>query len=75
MARSYWDGSYAGNPAIFPLMYECDRSGHTDGPHHSRRASWNSDYIPAIMNRMQEISFNVSLIREMRTIAYLNEAG
>jgi NTE family protein len=24
------------------------------------------------MNRMQEISFNTSLIREMRTIAYLN---
>jgi len=27
---------------------------------------------PAIMNRMQEISFNTTLIREMRTIAYLN---
>ena len=20
----YWDGSYAGNPAIYPLVYECD---------------------------------------------------
>src|SRR5208282_4998344 len=28
---------------------------------------------PAIMNRMQEISFNTSLIREMRTIAYLTK--
>ena len=28
---------------------------------------------PAIMNRMQEISFNTSLIREMRTIAFLNK--
>ncbi len=28
---------------------------------------------PAIMNRMQEISFNTSLIREMRTISSLNK--
>ena len=27
----------------------------------------------SIMNRMQEISFNTALIREMRTIAYLNK--
>ena len=27
---------------------------------------------PAIINRMQEISFNTALIREMRTIAFLN---
>jgi predicted acylesterase/phospholipase RssA len=20
----YWDGSYSGNPAIFPLIYNCD---------------------------------------------------
>ena len=24
MARCYWDGSFTGNPAIFPLIYECD---------------------------------------------------
>ena len=66
---------FTGNPAIFPLMYECDCSGHNDGAHHAGRASWHSDNIAAIMNRMQEISFNVSLIREMRTIAYLNRAG
>jgi NTE family protein len=28
---------------------------------------------PAIMNRMQEISFNTSLIREMRAIVLLNK--
>ena len=27
---------------------------------------------PAIMNRMQEISFNTALIREMRAVAFIN---
>jgi NTE family protein len=68
----YWDGGYAGNPAIFPIVYECEHRDillvHTtpaqrpDVPRSS----------PAIMNRMQEISFNTALIREMRTIAFLN---
>jgi NTE family protein len=68
----YWDGGYAGNPAIFPIVYECESRDillvHTtpaDRPDVPRTS-------PAIMNRMQEISFNTALIREMRTIAYLN---
>jgi NTE family protein len=68
----YWDGSYAGNPAIFPLVYECDCCDilmvHIT-PSERPGVPTNS---PAIMNRMQEISFNTALIREMRTIAFLN---
>jgi len=69
----YWDGSFTGNPAIFPLIYECEApdivmvhitpAGRPGAPTTS----------PSIMNRMQEISFNVSLIREMRTIAYVTK--
>jgi NTE family protein len=69
----YWDGSYAGNPAIFPLVYECEARDilvvHIT-PGERPGVPTNS---PAIMNRMQEISFNTALIREMRTIAYLNK--
>jgi NTE family protein len=68
----YWDGSYAGNPAIFPLVYECRTPDilvvhitPAERPGVPRTS-------PQIMNRMQEISFNTALIREMRTIAYLN---
>jgi NTE family protein len=67
----YWDGSFTGNPAIFPLVLYCDAPDivmvhitPADRPGVPKTS-------PAIMNRMQEISFNVSLIREMRTIAYL----
>jgi len=56
----YWDGSYAGNPAIFPLVVTpAERPGIPTTS-------------PAIMNRMQEISFNTALIREMRTIDHFN---
>ncbi|MGO9699199.1 MAG: patatin-like phospholipase family protein [Xanthobacteraceae bacterium] len=69
----YWDGSFSGNPAIFPLFYNCDSPDimmvHIT-PAHRRGVPMTS---PSIMNRMQEISFNTSLIREMRTIAYLTK--
>jgi len=71
--RFYWDGSYAGNPAIYPLVYECETPDillvHIT-PAARRGVPTTS---PAIMNRMQEISFNTSLIREMRMIASYNK--
>ena len=30
--EAYWDGGYMGNPAIFPLIYDCQR-GRRDRPH------------------------------------------
>jgi NTE family protein len=68
----YWDGGYSGNPAIFPIVYECEHRDillvHTT-PAERKDVPRTS---PAIMNRMQEISFNTALIREMRTVAFLN---
>ena len=69
----YWDGRYAGNPAIFPLIYNCD-SPDVLMVHITPAARPGVPTTsPAIMNRMQEISFNTALIREVRTIAYLNK--
>ena|SRR5271163_654984 len=64
----YWDGGYAGNPALFPLVYECESRDivmvHITP---ADRAEVPTTSL-GIMNRMQEISFNTSLIREMRGI-------
>ncbi|MGO9046900.1 MAG: patatin-like phospholipase family protein [Xanthobacteraceae bacterium] len=68
----YWDGSYAGNPAIFPLVYECDARDILMVHITPSERPGVPTTSPAIMNRMQEISFNTALIREMRTIAFLN---
>jgi NTE family protein len=64
--EAYWDGGYMGNPAIFPLIYECVSTdvvivhinplARPDVPRTSGE----------IMNRINEISFNSSLMREAR---------
>ena len=68
----YWDGSYAGNPALFPLRYNCEARDILMVHITPAERPGVPKTSPAIMNRMQEISFNTSLIREMRTIAFLN---
>jgi NTE family protein len=69
----YWDGGFAGNPVIFPVIYECEARDivmiHLT-PAERPELPVNPR---AIMNRMQEISFNSSLIREMRAIAFLTK--
>jgi NTE family protein len=69
----YWDGSYAGNPAIFPLVYDCDSRDILMVHITPAERPGVPTTSPAIMNRMQEISFNTSLIREMRMIASYNK--
>ena len=69
----YWDGSYAGNPAIFPLVYECEARDILVVHITPAERPGVPTTSTAIMNRMQEISFNTALIREMRTLAFLDQ--
>jgi NTE family protein len=69
--RHYWDGSFTGNPALFPLLFNCDSPDILMVHITPAERPGVPTTSPSIMNRMQEISFNLSLIREMRTIAYL----
>ncbi|MFG6666211.1 patatin-like phospholipase family protein [Halomonas sp. HNIBRBA4712] len=72
--EAYWDGGYMGNPALFPLMEEC-------GARDILLVQINPisrDTLPttasAIMNRLNEITFNAALIKEIRMIALLKHA-
>lgn len=69
----YWDGGYMGNPAIFPLIYGCDSRDvmivHINPL--ERQALPTSAF--EIMNRVNEISFNSSLMREMRAISFVTQ--
>ena len=69
----YWDGSFAGNPAIFPLIFECKAPDIIMVHITPAERPGVPTTSPSIMNRMQEISFNTSLIREMRTLTFLSE--
>ncbi len=68
---AYWDGGYMGNPAIFPLIYGCESPDviivHINPISRPEIPRSGSD----ILNRLNEISFNSSLMREMRAIAFV----
>ena len=67
----YWDGGYMGNPALFPLIYNCACSDivvvHINPLYREKLPRTAAE----IMNRVNEISFNSSLMREMRAIAFV----
>ncbi len=67
----YWDGGYMGNPALFPLIYHCDSADilvvHINPLERRDLPKTATD----ILNRINEISFNSSLMREMRAISFV----
>ena len=69
----YWDGGYMGNPAIFPLIYGCDsRDVMIIHINPLERPDLPTTAFE-IMNRVNEISFNSSLMREMRAISFVTK--
>lgn len=69
--EAYWDGGYMGNPAIFPLIYGSSTNDvvivHINPLYREEIPKTAKD----ILNRINEISFNSSLMREMRAIAFV----
>nr|WP_115720657.1 patatin-like phospholipase family protein [Gallaecimonas mangrovi] len=70
----YWDGGYSGNPALGPLMQE---SAADDTILVQINPVQRND-IPttahAISNRINEVSFNAGLLKELRMIAFLRQS-
>jgi len=64
----YWDGGYVANPAIFPLIDECDTDDIVLVPLTSSRASRLPRQAAEIKERFREITLNACLIREIRAI-------
>jgi NTE family protein len=69
--EDYWDGGYMGNPALFPLF--SNKKQHDilivhinpiERPDIPKKAA-------DIENRINEISFNATLLREMRAIDFV----
>lgn len=70
--QHYWDGGFMGNPVLEPLLTGCDASDVLIvqiNPTHRERLPRSAD---AIEDRLNEITFNASLMREIRSIAHLN---
>jgi len=71
--QHYWDGGYMGNPAIFPLIYHCDTRDVVIVHINPLVRPGVPITAADILNRISEISFNSSLMREMRTIAFVTD--
>ena len=69
--EAYWDGGYTGNPALFPLfMPELPQDIVVVNINPLERADIPTE-ARGILNRINEISFNSSLLRELRAIHFV----
>jgi NTE family protein len=73
--EAYWDGGFAGNPTITPLIRESDahdtilvQINPSERPDPPRSAA-------EILDRLNEISFNSPLTKELRMIALLRQVA
>ncbi len=71
--NGYWDGGYTGNPALWPLFYESEVRDllivHVNPiirPEIPKEAY-------EIENRLNEITFNTSLLQELRAIQFVQK--
>lgn len=73
--EAYWDGGYAGNPTITPLV----RESHAHDTILVQINPTEREEVPRtateILNRLNEISFNSPLAKEFRMIALLRHAA
>lgn len=73
--EAYWDGGYAGNPTITPLIRDCASNdtilvqvNPVERPGTPRSAR-------DIINRVNEVSFNATLLKELRMMALLRQVS
>lgn len=69
----YWDGGYMGNPALFPLIERCGAQDIVIVQINPIRDSDVPKDARHIMDRANEIGFNATLIRELRSIELINK--
>lgn len=69
----YWDGGYMGNPPIYPLIDCCKTPDVVIVEINPLTRAGTPRTATGIANRLNEITFNAALMREMRAIAVMQE--
>ncbi len=69
--QHYWDGGYSGNPPIFPLIYGTDCADVLIIQINPINIAGVPKTARAILDRINTLSFNSSLMREMRAIDFV----
>ncbi|HLF67335.1 MAG TPA: patatin-like phospholipase family protein [Gammaproteobacteria bacterium] len=69
----FWDGGYIGNPPLFPLIYDCVCPDILIIHIRPIVRKGVPKSAGEIMHRLNEITFNASLMREMRAVAFITK--
>lgn len=71
----YWDGGYSGNPTITPLVRESDAQDTILVQINPRERATTPRTAAEILNRLNEVSFNATLMKELRMIALMRQVA
>lgn len=71
--EAYWDGGYMGNPAIEPFFKNCVSQDVLLVQINPIRREEVPRTAHGILDRLNEISFNAPLLRELRHVEFINE--
>ena len=71
----YWDGGYSGNPTITPLVRECTSNDTILVQINPVERAGTPRSARDILNRLNEVSFNAVLLKELRMIALLRQVA
>jgi NTE family protein len=73
--EAYWDGGYAGNPTITPLVRECDSRDTILVQINPIERPGTPSSAREIHDRLNEVSFNATLMKELRMAALLRRVA
>jgi NTE family protein len=73
--EAYWDGGYSGNPTMTPLVRECASLDTVIVPINPVERPGTPTTARDILNRLNEVSFNAVLLKELRMIALLRQVA
>jgi NTE family protein len=73
--EAYWDGGYVGNPTITPLVRECASSDTLLVQVNPIERPGTPRSAREILDRLNEVSFNSPLMKELRMIAVLRQVA
>ncbi|MEK1890967.1 MAG: patatin-like phospholipase family protein [Phyllobacterium sp.] len=68
----YWDGGYGGNPALYPFFYSSESEDVLLIQINPIERRGTPKTAREISERIDEITFNAALLREFRSIAFVN---
>lgn len=71
----YWDGGYAGNPTITPLVRECAASDTVLVQVNPIERPGTPRSARDIIDRLNEVSFNAALLKELRMMGMLRQVA